>query len=369
MKVMKQVDVLIFTTAQGHDSLAKVMAREIKEKTNYSVEIMKHDPSFPIHKFLHRYFTWLMRALSKPLNNPRLVPLSRKLSSYKFKLLVEKELKKFKPKVVISTFFLLNPAIENAKERYGFHFINHITDPRTMIALNPSPEIGVNYAFDKTQIGTIEETYPDSKNKVVGWFVDSDFEEDYNKEEVKKELDLDPNLPVLLLTSGSLGNASPAQLLPKFLLGKQRAQLVMICGTNKFLKDMVENFQKAFDQNPNVSLRVVGFTKKMAKYMQAADLVIGKSGPNTLFETVATQTPFMAINYGGPQEKGNLEIIEEYNLGFVEIQPGKVWDRFKELLSNPSLFDSFNSSLKKMKKHNSLAKKELISDVKKAMKA
>jgi UDP-N-acetylglucosamine:LPS N-acetylglucosamine transferase len=366
---MKQADVLIFTTTQGHDSLAKVMAGEIREKTNYSVEIVKHDSSFAIHKFLHRYVAWLMRALSKPLNNPIIVPLSRKLSSYKFKILVEKKIKRLRPKIVISTFFLLNPAIENIKDEYGFHFINHITDPRTMIALNPSPKIGVNFAFDKKQVEKIKETYPESQNKSVGWFVNPVFEENYKKEEVKKELGLDPNLPVLLLTSGSLGNASPAQLLPKFLLGKQKAQLVMICGTNKFLKDMVESFQKAFDQNKNVSLRVIGFTKKMAKYMQAADLVIGKSGPNTVFETVATQTPFMAINYGGPQEKGNLEIIEEYGLGFVEIQPNKVWKKLEKLLSNSSLFNSYNSSLKKMKDYNSMARKELILEVEKAMKA
>jgi len=366
---MKKKDILIFTTAQGHDSLARVMAGEIEEKTNYSVEIVKYAPDFPIHKFLHRYSSWLMRALSKPLNHPRIVPLSRKISSYKFKLLVEKKIKRVSPKIVISTFFLLNPAIENAKDEYGFYFINLVTDPRTMIALNPSSKADVNFVFDEKQAKKIKEIHPESKSKAVGWFVNSMFEENYKKEEVKKELELDPNIPVLLLTSGSLGNASPAQLLPNFLLGKQKVQLVMICGTNKFLKDMVENFQKAFDQNPNVSLRVIGFTRKMAKYMQAADLVIGKSGPNTVFETAASQTPFMAINYGGPQEKGNLEIIEEYGLGFVEIQSNKVWKKIEELLSNTSLFDSHNPSLKKMKEYNSNARKELILEVKKAMKA
>lgn len=362
---MKQVDVLIFTTGQGHDTLSKVMAEAIEDKTNYSTKIFKYDPEVFIHKFLHRYFPRLMRLLAKPIGTKFGVKLSRYLTGLKFHSVVEEQISKRKPKVVISTFFVLNPVIEKLKDKYDFYFINLMTDPKTMILLNPSPWADVNYTFDDYQSAEISKQYPGSKNKEVGWFVKSVFEEKYDQRKIKEKLGFDPDLPLFLLTSGSLGNVSPAQLLPKFLKSENPSQVVMVCGSNEVLKGISEGIQKSFIGKTSTKLIIEGFTNKMPEYMKAADLVIGKSGPNTLFEAVATLTPFMAINYGGDQEKGNQELIVGYNLGLVENKIDKIWPKIKGFLENPSLLKSYNTDLEKMKDYNLRSKKILVEEIKK----
>jgi processive 1,2-diacylglycerol beta-glucosyltransferase len=236
-----------------------------------------------------------------------------------------------------------------------------------MILLNPSPWADINYTFDDYQSTKISEQYPGAKSKEVGWFVRSVFEEDYDQRKVKKALGFNPDLPLFLLTSGSLGNVSPAKLLPMFLTSDYPSQVLMVCGSNELLKSVSEGIQKSFPGKSKTELRVEGFTNKMPQYMKAADLVIGKSGPNTLFESVATLTPFMAINYGGDQEKGNQEIIVGYNLGIVENRIDKIWPKIEEFLKDPSLLKSYKNDLEKIKKHNVKSKEILLEDLKKVI--
>ncbi|MCC6711116.1 MAG: hypothetical protein IT416_02065 [Candidatus Pacebacteria bacterium] len=363
-----KTDILIITTGQGHESLAQVMAEEIIQKTQFSVATFKYFPKVGIHLLLHRYAPWLMRLLAKPLNNQHFVRLSRLVLKYRFLSLVEAQLSQHRPQVVISTFYLLNPAIEALKAKYNFYFINLITDPKTMILLNPTPEADVNLTFDEAQATKVKELYPTAKTKVTGWFVKGVFETVYSQKQAKISLKMDPKVPVLLLTSGSLGNASPAQLLPKLLSLKTPVQIVLICGSNKLLKNLADNFNKSLKKtNQLVNLRVLGFTKEMDKYIKAADLVIGKAGPNTLFEAVATKTPFMAIEYGGQQEFGNQELIRGYNLGVVENRLDKIWTKLVEFIEQPTILNAFKPDLEKMKTHNLKAKKILVEELEKVV--
>lgn len=148
---MKNTDILIFTTGQGHESLARVVAETITTKTKFTVKLFKYFPDFSLHVSLHRYAPRLMRLLSKPVANKYVLEFSRFITGWFFAALVEKQLKTYQPKVVISTFYLLNPAIERLKKKYNFYFINLITDPRTMILMNPSPQADVNFVFDRWQ--------------------------------------------------------------------------------------------------------------------------------------------------------------------------------------------------------------------------
>ncbi|MFZ5437620.1 MAG: glycosyltransferase [Patescibacteria group bacterium] len=364
---MKNTDILIFTTGQGHESLAKVVAETITTKTKFTVGIFKYFPDLSLHVLLHRYAPRLMRLLSKPIANKHVLKLSRFVTGWMFEALVEKQLKKHQPKVVISTFYLLNPALERLKKKYNFYFINLITDPKTMILMNPSPQADVNFVFDRWQAEKIVQMYPQAKTKVVGWFVKPIFEEVYQQQKLKKELGFKPEIPLFLLSSGSLGNIGPAQFLPKFLTIKKPLQVVMICGSNEFLKDIANGFKSSFLKNKNLTFKVFGFTDEMDKYMKAADLVIGKSGPNTLFEATATLTPFMAINYGGAQEKGNQELIINYQLGLVENQLEKAWQKLEKFIDKPSLLLSYKPNLQKVKTTNINSKELLLAVINQAL--
>src|SRR5258708_13112221 len=62
-------------------------------------------------------------------------------------------------------------------------------------------------------------------------------------------------------------------------------------------------------------------TKEMAPFRATADVVMGKAGPNSLFESVMLGKPFIATAYIPGQEYANLSFIQHHGLGWVALQP------------------------------------------------
>ena len=78
--------------------------------------------------------------------------------------------------------------------------------------------------------------------------------------------------------------------------------------------------------------------------MGIADLIIGKAGPNTIFETVAAKKPFIAITHIAGQEDCNLDLIKEYQLGFVEENAIKVVEALARCVEETHPFDQVGAS-------------------------
>jgi UDP-N-acetylglucosamine:LPS N-acetylglucosamine transferase len=54
--------------------------------------------------------------------------------------------------------------------------------------------------------------------------------------------------------------------------------------------------------------------------MAAADVIMGKAGPNVLFESVTLGKPFIATAYIPGQEEVNLEFIRRHKLGWIALK-------------------------------------------------
>ena len=86
--------------------------------------------------------------------------------------------------------------------------------------------------------------------------------------------------------------------------------------------------------------------------MQMADLIIGKAGPNLIFESVASQKPFLAISHIPGQEDGNLDIIKDYKLGYVEENPFKAAKLLRSVINDPSNLQQFQAAIAKLRVTN-----------------
>jgi len=151
------------------------------------------------------------------------------------------------------------------------------------------------------------------------------------------------------------------KVLPILIFSQQPIQVIVACGSNQALYRSTEALQKIIDKSDNhSSLIPLKFTSKIHLYMQAADLVIGKAGPNMLFETVATETPFFAITHIAGQEDGNLDIIRDYNLGYVEENILKAQKILKQIINHPEQLDKFKTDILKLKKYNQQSKEKLL---------
>ena len=89
--------------------------------------------------------------------------------------------------------------------------------------------------------------------------------------------------------------------------------------------------------------------------MAAADVVMGKAGPNMLFEAITLGKPFIATSYIPGQESLNLEFIERHGLGWIALNKKKQTNLIEALMVSPDKMQEKLDTLKDYRNQNSLA--------------
>lgn len=116
----------------------------------------------------------------------------------------------------------------------------------------------------------------------------------------------------LLVMGGGLGLIPGGLRLLENLSRDPRLSITLIAGTNTKLADQV--------RAACPSVRTIGFTDQVARYMQEADLLVTKPGGTTTFEAIASRTPLYVVCPFLEQERGNAHFIENTGIGRV------LWD-------------------------------------------
>src|SRR5262249_40918972 len=86
------------------------------------------------------------------------------------------------------------------------------------------------------------------------------------------------------------------------------------------------------------NLTALPYTREIGPVMAAADVIMGKAGPNMLFESVTLGKPFIATAYIPGQEEANLPFIQRYGLGWVAIQPEEQRALLSALIRQPDRY-------------------------------
>jgi processive 1,2-diacylglycerol beta-glucosyltransferase len=128
--------------------------------------------------------------------------------------------------------------------------------------------------------------------------------------ETLAKLGLDSGRFTVFLQGGGEGAARFVRTVENLLAAPQ-VQVILAAGTNRALLER-------FSRHPQV--RALPFTREIAPYMAAADVVMGKAGPNALFEAASLGKPFIATAFIPGQEQANLPFIQRYGLGWVALE-------------------------------------------------
>lgn len=348
--------VAIFTTNEGHESIAQAISSAL-EPHYHVVTLLHKDPLMHTYLPFYQLFPHLFSIPFKVAQYDKLV----KPIKTAYKRRVQKKVLAFvdthQPDILINTYMMFIPTLEEVSQQRGIPFINVIPDPKTVHRLGVSESATTNTVFDQSQLDLLQQTHPASSFTVTGWFVRHEFEQDYDQEQVRKKLKLAKNKFTLLIASGSEGTALIIKLVGLLSESKKDVQIIVACGNNQALYKAIRLTQRILRQTGHkTTLIPLKFVTNMHEYMQAADLVVGKAGPNTIFEAVATRTPFFAITHIAGQEDGNLDIIRDYHLGYVEENPLKATKRIRHILNNTSSLQEIVSDLDRVALHNRCAK-------------
>jgi processive 1,2-diacylglycerol beta-glucosyltransferase len=357
----------IFTSGYGHESIADAIAEKITTQAGKKYKVKKFFRKEILSFAYNSAYKFIPESLGPPFHlSSKVLQKERRIRQFLESLFVvntEQKIREFVKKnkidLCISTYFGCNPVLE-ALQKEGIPLINIVTDPRSAHSLLVLNQAKAQMVFDKVILGN----YKNKNMKCAGWFVRKKFEKPYDQLQIRKKLKLDNHL-TFLLVSGSEGSNTILKILPSIINCHKKVNFIVACGKNKFLYNNILGIKQSLADFSSSKANVIplAYSKNLHLYMQAADMIIGKAGPNTLFESVACETAFFAITHIHGQEDGNLDIIKDYKIGIVEENAKKANQELEKLIQNPKKITTFKTNIKKLKAYNQNSINILIEEI------
>lgn len=344
------MNILILTGSfgMGHNSAAIALKQDINKDFPHAnveiVDICKY--LFPkFHKIIYKCFNIIAGKCRNLYNfsykissNTSDIPLKKHIISKIDRLIVSK-----KPKLIISTLPHSSKVISTYKEVYNsdIPLITCITDISTY---SEWVNINTDIYFVATQ---------DIKNTLI-------------KKGVASDNIVISGIPV----KNQFKNCS--NTIKKFIPTREKKLLIM--GGGLGLLPVANDFYTALDQMSNIkstiitgnnktaynnllgkykNIEIIGYSNKVDKYMQDADLIISKAGGITLFETIHSDLPIFVMEPFFIQEVNNANYIERQGIGKV------IWDKDKDIITEITGLLYNDEELRNMKDKMAIIKNNL----------
>ena len=356
----KKILVLTDTLPWGHRSIAKAIYGFLKEKeseNNYEVIFREVKAmtgmAIDMYVFSYRYMPASNRLLHRLSHKPAVRELLEKSSRMNLPSL-KRLINEVKPDLVLSTYFFHTHSLARWRKEKNkkFRLWTVAADPWTINPMSFIRDADLTLVYDEK---SVEEGLAAGLSReqmlITGWWTRLGMYEKYDYKESRKKLGFEDDRPVIFIGGGSLGTSALPKLLPLIMIIDKKVGLVINTGTDKLAYKMVEQYKKMFSwfkKNDDVKIVHLGWIENMAEVLSGCDMVLGKAGPNFLFDTVACQKPFVAITHIGGQEDGNIELIKKKKLGWVKERNKEILDFILSYLDRPKYFEKkYQENIKK----------------------
>lgn len=152
----------------------------------------------------------------------------------------------------------------------------------------------------------------ESKVFATGIPLSSKFSSDFNKDEIYKLFDLNPQKKTILFFGGGefgLGKNKTVEVLQTLLQYLDDYQIVAISGRNQKMNTAFKDLASTISDSS--SLKIYEFIDKVPEIMSISSLVVTKPGGLTITESLASSLPILIINPIPGQEEENAEFLEQ----------------------------------------------------------
>ena len=276
------------------DFAGKSTSRNIE---NTYVNIVKNKPDF---------FKFLYNAGSK-ISNPKIksiIYILNTVYSNKIYEFIEEE----NPDLIICTHIFCTQTISYIKNKHSLKAITSaiITD-YTCAPFWEETSLDYYFIPHKDLINEFVSKGMD-KNKLIafGLPVCSKFRIHKNKSLSKEALNLNPNLPHILIMGGSMGAGNIYETFLALYDEFKNVQFTVICGSNSML------YKKFNDINLNSNIHILQFTDNIDELMDASDILISKPGGLTSTEAMVKGLPLIMINPIPGVESANSDFFSNH---------------------------------------------------------
>lgn len=183
----------------------------------------------------------------------------------------------------------------------------------------------------------------------LGIPVESDFMGKFDRDDTLHELKLDKNKSTILVMGGSLGMGKIKDICEQLDKIIMDIQIIVITGKNQKLYDDLLKSKEAFSKE----IRIIGFTNKVNKYMQASDLLLTKPGGLTVTEALICKIPMGIFSPIPGHEEKNAEFLIKNNLAINICDINTCKSKIENLLNSPNRLRTMKDNCEKFAKPNS----------------
>ena len=163
-----------------------------------------------------------------------------------------------------------------------------------------------------------------------------------SKEEIFRHLSIPENKRVIVLMCGSMG-CGPIKFIARRIskLLKDDEYLVVICGSNRHL------YQKLRSLEDPGSVRILGYTRNVALYLNCAELLLTKPGGLSTTEAAEKNLPMVLIDAVAGCETHNMNFWVSNGMAKSCDDTEGLCALVRNLMDNPSELEVIRSNLKK----------------------
>lgn len=333
----------------GHRSIAEAIG-EAFDKAGWQVKI-HHSPlfEFSLYQAINFFIPQFSRLGYGSKNKEKIHTTAFQIVGLRKSKEVKEALLSFNPDLVINTCQIFSTGIEAQKKRSRFIFFNIIANPRGSHPSEFSKKADFNLVYDQKAVKHASKL--GFKNtEAVGWLTRKKFYQSYIPKAENKNLKI-------LVCGGSWGNKKIIRVLSVFPKIRANINLYLVAGENKTLFKAFKLFKTLVNEDlikteGKLRIKNYQFVNNLNRLIAKSDLVIGKAGPNLIFDTVAVGKPFIAITHSGGHETKNLEIIKEKKLGWVAEKPKGLEKLLNKIVRNKSLLKKLSVPIRKERERN-----------------
>jgi processive 1,2-diacylglycerol beta-glucosyltransferase len=249
------------------------------------------------------------------------------------------------PRIIISTFPLPSGVLSEMKETGNLNVpvVTVITDmcvhsqwihPNTDLYIVGSPEV----AEGLVERGVSRSVIVDSGIPIL-----PEFNLDYNRIELKREFDFNPEGKVILIMGGSDGIFRATKFNRILQDLPANVQAILLTGSNN---DLYEKLQPLTIKYKN--FRVQKFHKNMAGLMRIADLLITKAGGITISEALATGLPMVIYKPTPGQEEVNANYLWRHRAAIIAKTEHRVRTAIQRMVTDEQFRQHFQKNCLKI---------------------
>ena len=359
---MKKILIVYATAGIGHKKAALAVKAALDETAAGRAEVTIIDALDYTNAFFKWFYLWsyltmvsqlptfwgLMYYLTDNKLVNVVVSRLRRLSNWLNSGRLRRYLAETKPDVIVSTHFFASEVIADMKMRGATdaRLVTVVTDYRLHSWwVNRGTDIYV-VGGDGARKDLLGWGVEPLTIKILGIPVEPVFSKELSPGEAAARVGLDRGVFTVLVLGGGFGVGPIEKIVEIVDAIPQKAQIAVVCGHNEELVRRLESRKASFKHK----VVVAGFVNNVYEYMQAADLLISKSGGITSTESMAKNLPLIIIAPIIGQETRNSDYLTGEGAALKIRAPRELTAIFEGIAADPAKLRAMRESISRIRR-------------------